>query len=66
MICTQLKHERDLDSLFNCACSGKELALIALPILYGNETSYLVSPNTIRPNLYWYETSYLVSPDTIS
>ncbi|MCJ1266352.1 hypothetical protein MMC22_006235 [Lobaria immixta] len=34
MICTQLCNQRDSITLFNCACSGKQLATIALTNLY--------------------------------
>lgn len=34
LICSQLWHQRDFNTLFNCACSWKQLASIALPILY--------------------------------
>ncbi|MCJ1430061.1 hypothetical protein MMC29_007976 [Sticta canariensis] len=34
MVCTQLWHQRDFNTLFYCACSGKQLATIALTNLY--------------------------------
>ncbi|MCJ1267316.1 hypothetical protein MMC22_007201 [Lobaria immixta] len=34
MICAQLWHQQDFNTLFNCACSGKQLATVALTNLY--------------------------------
>lgn len=34
IICTLLWHDRSFNTLFNCACSGKQLASIALTNLY--------------------------------
>ena len=41
MICTELWHFRDFNTLFNCACSGKQLALSALANLYRYWCCYL-------------------------
>ena len=42
MICTQLRHQRALNTLLNCACSGKELAEAALKNLYRYPTCNLL------------------------
>lgn len=34
MICVQLYHQRDFNTLFSCACAGKRLSLPALMNLY--------------------------------
>ena len=49
MICTQLWHQRDSFTLFNCACSGKQLATMALTNLY----RYATYQDLKRHGLIW-------------
>lgn len=43
MVCTHLWHQRDLNTLFKCICSGKQLAAIAVKYLYQYSTfSYVI------------------------
>lgn len=41
MVCTQLWHQRDSNTLYNCACSGKLLATIAVTLLYRYQTCHV-------------------------
>ena len=34
MVCDQLWEQRDFDTLYHCACSGKQLAIPALASIY--------------------------------
>lgn len=34
MVCGQLWEQRDFDTLYHCACSGKQLAIPALASIY--------------------------------
>lgn len=40
MICTQLWHQRDFDTLYHCSLSGKQLAVPALTNIY----RYYIAP----------------------
>ena len=39
MICGALSEQRDFNSLFQCACSGKQLAVPALASIYRQDRS---------------------------
>lgn len=54
MICSQLWERRDFDTLYQCVCAGKQLAVPALTNLYryGSALSLLKSAQELLANLF--------------